>query len=109
MSEPQPAKWWWAVWAVGLISTTAGLVVSAFFAGAFLNPHAFGGRDGQGAAGLAALILLVGAGAALISAIVLLVATTRVRRRGAAWWLWPVSLGVPALLAAGAVVLGSQA
>lgn len=109
MSDPQPAKWWWAVWAVGLISTTGSLLVTSLFIGAFLKPHAFGARDGQGAAGLAALILLVGAVAALISAIVLLVATTRVRRRGAASWLWPVSLGVPTVLAALAVALGTQA
>lgn len=97
------------MWTAGLISTAASLVVSSFFAGAFLRPHAFGNRDGQGAAGLAALILLVGAGVALISLVVLLVATTRVRRRGAAWWLWPVSLGGPALLAVLAAVLGTVA
>ena len=105
MSDPQPAKWWWVVWSVGLLTTTGSLMTSALFAGAFLKPHAFGGRDGQGAAGLAALLLLAGAGVGLISAIVLVFATTRVRRRRAAWWLWPVSLGMPSSLGALALAL----
>ncbi|MER2563449.1 MAG: hypothetical protein ABTQ32_22160 [Myxococcaceae bacterium] len=107
MSGLQPARWWWAVWSAGLLTTTASLMTSGLFAGAFLKPHAFGGRDGQGAAGLAALLLLAGAGVALISAIVLVFATTRVRRRRAAWWLWPVSLGVPSSLGGLALALGA--
>lgn len=109
MNDAQPAKWWWVVWSIGLISTTAGLVVTTFFAAVFMKPHAFGARDGQGAAGLAALILLVGAAVAVVSLVVLLVATTRVRRRGARSWLWPVSAGVPLVFAVLAFVLGAFA
>ncbi|MBL8920341.1 MAG: hypothetical protein JNJ54_15850 [Myxococcaceae bacterium] len=104
--KAQPTAWWWVGWAVSLATTTASLATSALFVGAFLKPHSFGGRDGQGAAGLAALLLLVGAGVALISAVLLVVATRRVRRRRQAPWLWPVSLGVPALVTALALALG---
>lgn len=70
-----------------------------------MKPHAFGSRDGQGAAGLAALILLVGAGASLVSGVALVVVTVKLRRRFDVPWAWPVAVGAPLVIVAVAITL----
>ena len=96
---------WWLGSGLALAATCASLFVTGFMAAVFMKPHAFGGRDGQGAAGLAALILLVGAAASLVSGVALVVVTAKLRKRFDAPWAWPVALGAPAVVVAVAVGL----
>lgn len=90
---------------LALAATCASLFVTSFITTVFMKPHAFGNRDGQGAAGLAALILLVGAAASLVSGVGLLVVTAKLRKRFAVPWAWPVALGAPAVVVALAITL----
>lgn len=104
MTERVPVGWR-VGFAVAVALTTASFVTTAGITGLSMRPHAFGGRDGQGAAGLAALIFLGGAVASLTSLAGLVVVTAKLRRRFVAGWAWPVALGVPATLGALAAVL----
>lgn len=65
--------------------------------------HAFGGRDGQGDAGLAALYMLVGAGVALVAAPLAIYLGVKLKGAGMAIPLW-LSLALPALAAVGAAL-----
>lgn len=97
-----------AGWLLSLAAATAASGAAAFFAGVFLKPHAFGGRDGQSGAGLAALFILVGAGAALVSLPIAVAFGARLRRHGLRAPLW-ASLLVPLLAAAGMLLFGRLA
>lgn len=90
---------------LALAATCASLFVTGFIATVFMKPHAFGSRDGQGAAGLAALILLAGAAASLVSGVGLLVVTAKLRKRFGIGWAWPVALGAPVVVVALAITL----
>ncbi len=96
---------WWLGAGLALAATCASLFVTSFMAAVFMKPHAFGARDGQGAAGLAALILLVGAAASLVSGVGLVVVTMKLRKRFHVPWAWPVALGAPAVVVALAITL----
>lgn len=107
MSEAvRPSVWRWVAWAVPLLTCSGSLFLTALFTVAFSKPHAFGGRDGQGAAGLAALMWFGAGGVALISGVVLLVLTSKLRGRFGVAWVWRVALGVPALGALLGALLG---
>lgn len=94
MSE-RPAAGWWIGWGVALVAAAVASFVGAAFLAAALHPHAFGGRDGEGAAGLVVLILLITGGIAVVAEIAAVLVGLRLRARLAKGWpLW-VSLGVP--------------
>jgi len=96
------APWWlWLGWGLSQAVATGAVATCTTFAALFLVPHAFGVRDGQGAAGLAALVLLASGAVALVAGILGLVLAYRLRGRGARW----VPRAAWGLLALG-VVLG---
>lgn len=70
-------------WLVALAAATASAGTLATMTSAFLKPHAFGGRDGQGAAGLAAMILLGTLVAFLVSGGATMWLSIGLHRRGA--------------------------
>jgi hypothetical protein len=80
---------WWLGFGLALTATCASLFVLFGMGAVFMKPHAFGARDGQGAAGLAALILLVGAGASPVSSVVLAIVAAKLRKRFDVRWAWP--------------------
>lgn len=107
MSEPvRPSVWRWLAWAVPLLTCSGSLFFTSLFTVAFSKPHAFGGRDGQGAAGLAALMWFGAGDAALISGVVLLVLTSKLRTRFGVAWAWPVAFGLPVVGALLGALLG---
>lgn len=77
---------------VATLAAAVSLFFAALFVSAFTVPHVFGARDGQGAAGLAALLLLASAAAALVTGVASMVLTLRLRARG---WphAWKYALG----------------
>jgi hypothetical protein len=101
--QTRPSVGWVVGWALALVASVVSLFFLALFASAFMAPHAFGGRDGQGAAGLAALIMLVAAGGGLVSTIALLVVASKLSGRFGARWAWWAGLGLPVV----AAVLGA--
>lgn len=72
-------------WLLGLLAAIGGAGTFGLFLGAFSKPHAFGGRDGQGAAGIAALLLLVGLGVAVIGLVIATALGLRLRASGKPW------------------------
>ena len=104
MTAPQRASVGWVVgWGLALVTAVVSLFFAALFVAAFMAPHAFGNRDGQGAAGLAALLLLVSGGVGLVATAALLVLSSRLRSRFGARWAWWVGLSAPPV----AAVLGA--
>jgi len=109
-TEPMPERLssaWWVGFSLVLAATCASVFVTAGVTAVFMRPNAFGARDGQGAAGLAALILLVSAAASLVSGVVLAIVTVKLRKRIDVGWAWPVALGVPLVVAVLAVSLAT--
>lgn len=100
MAPSAPLRAAWVCVVLVAAGTSAGAL---FFVGAFARPHAFGGRDGQGAAGLAALIVLVVGALALAMVIAGCALGILMRRRGVAsapLWslLTPIAAGLMAFL-----------
>lgn len=91
----RPSAAWLVGFGLSLAATCASLFVTVAMATAFLRPHAFGARDGQGAAGLAAVILLGGAVSSLVSAVVLGLVTRQLRARFGVAWPWKVAVFAP--------------
>lgn len=79
------SPWLWAGFGVGLVMTLGGAFPLGLLVGIFFKPHAFGGRDGQGAAAVAAAMLLASAVATGIGLVVLAVTALRLRSSGKTW------------------------
>jgi len=92
----------------GWIATIAVAIGStgtfALMFGMFNRPHAFGARDGQGAAAIAALLMLVAGGIALPSVIVAAVLGGKLRARGLGW-ATKVALVLPLLAGVAGLVV----
>jgi hypothetical protein len=87
-----------AAWSLFATGALAGGATAAFMFGVFNKPHAFGNRDGQGAAGLAAMILLGGVFAFVVCEGLALFFASRLKRRGHRWaykaTLWPAGVAL---------------
>lgn len=105
--DPATRPGWplWLGWGLATVTATGASGSLGLFVGAFSRPHAFGGRDGQGAAGLAALLLLVSLGAAVFAELAVLL-TARRLRRGGVRWAFPLSLAGPAVASALGLAFG---
>lgn len=95
-------------WLVCLVAAMGGCGAAGLFCGMFLKPSAFGGRDGQGGAGLAALSMLVGAGVALVALPLATFLGLKLKAGGMAAPFW-LSLALPALAGLGAALFARYA
>lgn len=78
---PSAGLAWHIVWLLSLLGAASSVGTFSTWLSAILRPHAFGARDGQGAAGLAALILLGSLVVALVTSGVTAWATWKLHRR----------------------------
>src|SRR4051812_47937986 len=85
-------------WLFMLVSAIGGFGTMTLLIAVMSRPNGFGGRDGQGAAALVALILLVAGGIGMVSLGLGAFFGWKLRVRGFRWALW-VSLGAPLLAA----------
>lgn len=96
---------WWLGWSVALLGTLGFAFFTSLMLVVFTKPHAFGNRDGQGAAGLAALMLVAGLVGGGVFGLSLVLTTIGLHRRKAPGWLRPLALGLPVLAVALGVLL----
>jgi hypothetical protein len=92
---------WWVAWGLTAALSAAGAGAFGLMAFAFLQPHAFGGRDGQGAAGLAALVLLVGGAVMGVGLVAMLLVSGRLHAKAGVRWPRRVALALLAVAVVG--------
>ncbi|MDX2009951.1 MAG: hypothetical protein SFW67_07175 [Myxococcaceae bacterium] len=101
MTAPAKAPLWlWLAWAGSVLVTSGSLGTLTLFGALVSSPRAFSNRDGQGAAMLAVMILVVALGVALVGAATLFFSTRRLRQRHAVSWVTRVALAVPVVVGA---------
>ena len=88
---------------MSLLAATAGCIAAALFMGVFMTPHAFGGRDGQGGAAIAALFIVAGAAVALVAVPLAIFLGHRLKAHPAFFWL---AVALPVSAAAAAMLYG---
>ncbi len=102
----RPSTGLWLAWGVATATAALASVFFGSFLAAFLRPHAFGGRDGQGAAGLAAVLLFVSLALAVVAEVVALLLARRLGQRGRAW-AFPAALAAAGTGSVVGVLLGA--
>lgn len=94
MSDETPSRLLWIVWGLCCAGSALAGFVLMLFGAMFLRPHAFGARDGQGAAALALAVLLGSALSLLVTGGGSVLLAKRLSRRSPMVWL--ASLVAPA-------------
>ncbi len=84
----------WLGWGLMVTASAGGLGTFGMFALAFFRPHAFGHRDGQGAAVLAVMVMAVALGVGVVAYTGVCVVGARLRARVDAR-AWNAALAVP--------------
>lgn len=97
MTEAAPSRGLWVVWGASCAGSAVAAFVLTLFGGMFVRPHAFGARDGQGAAVLALAVVVGSLVALLVTGGVSLVVGRRLAKRLPAIWL--TCLAAPATAA----------